>query len=91
MEVVHQRCCGLDVHKRTVVACVHTPVGKQTRTFGATTEQLEELGAWLIEEGVTHVAMESTGVYWQPVVRHEALFDREGMKGPLQRAVAAAR
>ena len=45
---------------------------------------------WLSECQVTHVAMESTGVYWKPIVRHEALFDREGMKGPLLRAVAAA-
>ena len=49
-----------------------------------------ELSDWLAECHVTHVAMESTGVYWKPIVRHEALFDREGMKGPLQWAVAAA-
>ena len=54
------------------------------------TGELVRLADWLAERGVTHVAMESTGVYWQPVVRHEALLNREGMKGPLQRAVAAA-
>jgi transposase len=67
MQVIHERCCGLDVHKRTVVACVQTPSSRQTRTFGTTTTALTELSAWLSAEGVTHVAMESTGVYWQPV------------------------
>jgi len=67
MQVVHERCGGLDVHKRTIVACVLTSERKQTRTFGATTAELTELSSWLIAEGVTHVAMESTGVYWQPV------------------------
>lgn len=67
MEVVCERCCGLDVHKRTVVACVITPEGKRSRTFTTVTADLLRLGDWLIGEGVTHVAMESTGVYWQPV------------------------
>ena len=67
MEVVHERCCGLDVHKKTVVACVITPENRQVRSFGTMTEGLLELGEWLAAEGVTHVAMESTGVYWKPV------------------------
>ncbi len=67
MQVVHERCCGLDVHKKTVVACVITPEGKQTRTFGTMTRDLLALGQWLLEQGVTHVAMESTGVFWKPV------------------------
>jgi transposase len=67
MEVLYERCSGLDVHKRTVVACVRTAAGQQTRTFGTTTEALLALGDWLVAQGVTHVAMESTGVYWQPV------------------------
>jgi transposase len=67
MEVIYQRCCGLDVHKKTVVACVITPEGKQTRTFGTMTPQLRTLGTWLQSRGVTHVAMESTGVYWKPI------------------------
>ncbi len=67
MQVVYDRCCGLDVHKRTVVACVYTPAGKETRTFSSMTEDLLKLADWLTEEAVTHVAMESTGVYWQPV------------------------
>jgi transposase len=67
MEVVHERCCGLDVHKKTVVACVITPERRQVRSFGTMTQDLLELGEWLEAEGVTHVAMESTGVYWKPV------------------------
>jgi transposase len=68
MEVVHDRCCGLDVHKKSVVTCVMTGEGQQTRTFGTTTRQLVGLSDWLGEQAVTHVAMESTGVYWKPIV-----------------------
>ncbi len=72
MEVVYERCAGLDVHKRTVVACRVSPgpdgqAVKQTRTFGTMTADLVALADWLGETGVTHVAMESTGAYWQPV------------------------
>jgi transposase len=67
MEVVHPRCSGLDVHKKSVVACVMVPGRKEVRTFGTVTAELLRLGDWLQEEGVTHVAMESTGVYWKPV------------------------
>ncbi|RIK52727.1 IS110 family transposase [candidate division KSB1 bacterium] len=72
MQVVYERCCGLDVHKETVVACVIVPEAhgqpqKETRTFATLTENLTELGAWLQAKQVTHVAMESTGVYWKPV------------------------
>lgn len=72
MEVVNERCAGLDVHKKTVVACVlrSGPKGKAqqaARTFSTMTVGLEALADWLAEEGVTHVAMEATGVYWKPV------------------------
>lgn len=72
MEAVHERCAGLDVHKRTVVACTIVPgsgqqVTKEVRTFETTTDALEALADWLAAAGCTHVAMESTGVYWQPV------------------------
>ncbi len=67
MRVVYERCAGLDVHKRTVVACVMTPEEQQVRTFATMTDDLLQLGDWLVEQGVTHVAMESTGVYWKPV------------------------
>ena len=72
MQVVYEACCGIDVHKRTVVASaiVPGPDGqpvKETRTFDTLTENLEALAGWLQGLGVTHVAMESTGVYWKPV------------------------
>ena len=72
MEVIYPRCCGLDVHKKTVVACLLTPGadGKPTkviRTFGTMTADLVALAAWLAAAGCTHVAMESTGVYWKPI------------------------
>jgi hypothetical protein len=60
MQVVHERCCGLDVHKKTVVACVLTAVGREVRTFGTVTRELLRLADWLHEEKVSHVAMEST-------------------------------
>ena len=67
MDIVTQRGCGLDVHKRSVVACVITPEGQQTRTFRTMTNDLLSLADWLRELRVSHVAMESTGVYWKPV------------------------
>ena len=60
--------CGLDVHKNTVVATVGGHgVEEETRTFETFTESLEQLRIWLKQTGVTHVAMESTSVYWKPV------------------------
>ncbi len=67
MQVVHERCCGLDVHKKNVVACVLSSEGEQVRTFGTMTRELLGLLDWLQERGVTCLAMESTGVYWKPV------------------------
>lgn len=72
MDLIIARCAGLDVHKKTVMACVRLqgPAGAMTqeiRTFGTMTRQLEQLRAWLQACGVTHVAMEATGVFWKPV------------------------
>lgn len=72
MEAIVEACCGLDVHKATVVACLLVGSAdqrprKERRTFGTTTSELEELRKWLVAEGCTHVGMESTGVYWMPV------------------------
>jgi transposase len=72
MDVVHERCCGLDVHKQTVVACLVTPrvngtPQKQVRTFGTMTADLLALADWLATAGCTHVALESTSAYWKPV------------------------
>jgi len=72
MELVIARCAGLDVHQATVVATVRTPDGRggrrrTTETFGTMTADLLALREWLQAHGVTHVALESTGVYWKPV------------------------
>jgi len=71
MEVLYERCCGLDVHKSSIAACIlleqkHKPQ-KHVRRFGCTTRDLRELAEWLRSLDVRHVAMESTGVYWKPV------------------------
>lgn len=72
MQVVHSRCCGLDVHKKTVVACVvltadDGSVQREVRTFGTMTADVLALADWLSHAEVVQVAMESTGVYWRPV------------------------
>src|SRR3989454_6705517 len=71
MDVVHPKCAGLDVHQQTVVACARVGSGKTVthavRTFGSTTPELLALSDWLATHGCTHLAMESTGVYWKPV------------------------
>ncbi len=72
MEVVHARCAGLDVHKRTVVACVLQSgaagaVEREERTFGTMLADLEALAGWLAAAAVSHVVLEATGVYWKPV------------------------
>jgi transposase len=72
MDVIYACCCGLDIHKKTVVACLMTsaegqPPLKEVRTFRTMTAELLLLADWLQAAGCTHVAMESTGVYWRPV------------------------
>ena len=71
MQVLYPRCCALDVHKQTVVACLRLVVDgkivKEVRTFDTTTASLMALSEWLTENKCTHVAMEATGVYWKPV------------------------
>jgi transposase len=72
MQTLVERGCGLDVHQATVVACLlilgrDGKVHKQVRTFATTTRELVSLRLWLLAEGCTHVAMESTGVYWKPI------------------------
>jgi transposase len=76
MEVIYQSCCGVDVHKKTVVACVFCAGHKETRTFGAMTADLEEMIGWLQAKGCQRVAMESTGSYWKPLYN---LLEAEGM------------
>jgi len=72
MESIIERCCGLDVHQATVVACVLVAgekgrARKEVRTFPTFTKDLLELRDWLVERRITHVGMESTGIYWRPV------------------------
>jgi transposase len=74
IQVVYERCCGLDIHKRSVVACMIVPVPapngqpqKEIKSFGTMTQDLLGLSDWLLTNRVTHVAMESTGVFWKPI------------------------
>jgi hypothetical protein len=71
MDVMHERVAGLDVPKKTIVACVRIMAsGKATwecRTFDTTTTGLETLLSWQTGSGCTQVAMEATGIYWRPV------------------------
>jgi len=71
MQVIYERCAGLDLHKKTVVACVwiseNNRASKEVKSFGTTTPDLLELLDWLQKRRVTHAAMESTGVYWKPI------------------------
>ena len=70
MDVFVERCAGIDIGKNEVVACVRTPGPggrgrrKQTRTFASFTSALEEMADWFLAEGVTEIAMEATGPYW---------------------------
>jgi len=77
MEVVYSHCCGLDVHKKTVVACIITPEDKEIRTFSTImTDDLISMVDWLKDKGCTHVAMESTGSFWKPIFN---LLELEGI------------
>ena len=72
MRIVYKRCCGMDVHKKVIVACLlvldrHGELHKQIRKFGTMTKDLLGMLDWLQAAGCTHVAMESTGVYWKPI------------------------
>src|SRR5207244_719814 len=71
MRIMHERCCGLDIHKDSIAACAlireKGKTQEETRRFGTMTRDLEELAEWLQQKEIRHVAMESTGVYWKPV------------------------
>lgn len=76
MEVWLERCAGMDVHQETIVVCVMTSdstgeIHSEVRTFGTMTKHLFELLKFLEAQGVTHVAMESTGIYWKLLVRYD--------------------
>jgi transposase len=76
MDVVYSHVCGLDVHKKNIVACVITPEGKEIRTFDTMTDDLILLADWIKDRKCSHVAMESTGVYWKPIYN---LLELEGI------------
>ena len=75
MDIVHERCCGIDVHKKTVVACAITPQGKDIRTFDTMTDDLVAMAEWITSLGCTHVAMESTTAFWKPIYNLLELHD----------------
>lgn len=67
MQVMHERCAGIDVHKQTAVVCAVTPEGKDQRTFDTKMAHLKAMAQWLKASGISIVAMESTGSYWKPI------------------------
>jgi len=72
MDIMYRNVAGLDVHQKTIVVCVRTvqpqgDIGEEVRTYGTMTRDLLQMSDWLAGEGVTHVAMEATGVLWKPV------------------------
>lgn len=71
MQVIYERCCGLDIHKKMIMACLLLLSGgelhREMQTFGTTYQELRRLEAWLLQAGCTHIAMESTGIYWRPI------------------------
>jgi transposase len=83
MEILYERCCGIDIHKKVAVACVIVKNKKEIRSFGTMTDDLLQLCAWLKEAGVRAVAMESTGSYWKPVFN---LLEVEGIPAILVNA-----
>jgi len=93
MELLHRRCCGLDVHKETVVACLRLvsdgKVTTEVRTFKTTTADLLHLSEWLAANGCTHVAMEATGVYWKPVWERRETDERQRVRVPYDEGLAS--
>ncbi len=72
MEVIYEKCCGIDVHKKTATACIMISNGnriikKEIRTYTTMTCDIEKMRDWFKEEGVAHIAIESTGIYWRPL------------------------
>jgi transposase len=77
MDEIIERACGMDVHKDSITACILTPEGKEIQTFSTKTVFLLKLLDWIKEHNCTHVAMESTSVYWKPIVN---LLESEGIE-----------
>jgi len=77
MEVVWRRCCGIDVHKKIIVACLNINGKREVREYGTMTGEIKALAGWLLEAKCEMVAMESTGVYWKPLYN---LFEIMGLE-----------
>jgi transposase len=67
MQLVYERCCGVDVHKKMIVACFMVDKKQEVRTFRTMTKDIREMANWLLENGCEMIAMESTGAYWKPI------------------------
>ena len=74
MEVVYERCCGLDIHKASITACVIEGTKKEMRTFWTMTDDLLQITAFLKRRGVQMTAMESTGSFWKPIFNIMSVF-----------------
>ena len=70
MDIIYDKCCGIDVHKKLIVACFRCCKKKEVREFGATTREILELADWLKDGGCEMVNMESTAFYWKPLYKH---------------------
>lgn len=79
MEVVYRCCCGIDVHKKVIVACLVNGGNQELREFGTTTSEIKTLANWLTESGCEMIAMESTGVFWKPLYNLFELMDLDTM------------
>ena len=79
MEVVYRCCCGIDVHKKVIVACLVNGGEQELREFGTTTSEIKTLANWLTESGCEMIAMESTGVFWKPLYNLFELMDLNAM------------
>lgn len=79
MEVVYRCCCGIDVHKKVIVACLINGGEQELREFGTTTSEIKTLANWLTESGCEMIAMESTGVFWKPLYNLFELMDLNAM------------
>lgn len=79
MEVVYRCCCGIDVHKKVIVACLVNGDEQELREFGTTTSEIKTLANWLTESGCEMIAMESTGVFWKPLYNLFELMDLDAM------------
>ena len=79
VEVVYRCCCGIDVHKKVIVACLVNGGKQELREFGTTTSEIKTLANWLTESGCEMIAMESTGVFWKPLYNLFELMDLDAM------------